>query len=349
MRQLVPIANLVAALILALCVLSLVLVLLGHRPDATVSPLFRSAFGTRLGLSETLLATVPVLLCAFAAAIPMQAGLINIGGEGQFHLGAIACAVMASSFHDSSVFVLAVLMATASAAAGAAWAAIPGTMRARHGINEALVSLFLNYVAIHLLRYLVHGPLRDPSSFGWPMGAVLPNAAILTGIAGSRLHYGLFLALGVGAVLAAAVRGTRIGTELRAVGLNPRTSAVVGIPVRWYLFGSMICGGLLAGMAGYFEIAAVQHRLRTDISLGFGYSGFLIAWMCGERLWLIFPLSVLVAGLISSAETLQITSGLPAASGDVIQGLLLLFVLIGQSVIARCERARALASALKTK
>ncbi len=345
MRRLISIANLLFALVLALAGLSLALLLVGRRPDTTIISLFDAAFGSRLGLSETLLRTVPVLLCALAAAIPAQSGQINIGGEGQLHLGAIGTVLALSLVGNSGLMVSTMVLG--AILLGGMWAAIPGVLRMRFGVNEALVTLFLNYVAISLVQYLVHGPMRDPASHGWPMSEPLPPAAILTPIFGTRLHWGVLLVLVVALVIVAVMRLTRTGVELRTVGLNVRTASLVGIPVRWYWFGSLVCGGMLAGLAGYYEIAGVQHRLRTDISLGFGYSGFLVAWMCRGQFWLLFPLSVLVSGLISSADSLQIMSGLPAASADVVQGLLLLFVLLGQSSLAKWEQVRAVRQVLQ--
>ena len=119
-------------------------------------------------------------------------------------------------------------------------------------------------------------------------------------VGSSRLHTGVFVVVGLAVGLVGLIRFTRAGFELRAVGRSPRTSTTVRIPVRAYLFGSMVFGGMLAGLGGFYEIAAVQHRLRPEFSPGFGYSGFLVAWMCRGRLWLLLPLSLLVAGLVSS-------------------------------------------------
>jgi simple sugar transport system permease protein len=228
-----------------------------------------------------------------------------------------------------------------------AWAAIPGALKAYLGVSEAIVSLFLNYIAISLLQYLVHGPLRDPASLGWPMSPQLPPSLLLSSMSGTRLHSGIIVALLLTALLIGFLRVTRRGAELRAVGLSPQTSSMVKIPVSTYLFGSMVVGGALAGLAGYYEIAATQHRLRVDISSGFGYSGFLVAWICRKQLLLIIPIAILVAGLSVSSESLQITNGLPAASADVVQGFLLLFVLLGRSLLSTFERWRAINLAME--
>jgi simple sugar transport system permease protein len=299
------------------------------------------AFGSWFGLSETLVRTVPVLLCALAAAIPAEGGQINIGGEGQLYLGAIGAVAVAGAATGSAPGFMVAVMVVASVLCGALWAAIPGALRSFWGINEALVTLFLNYVAFYFLQYLVHGPLRDPASLGWPMSPDLPVSVLVEPFQGTRLHSGIFVAFGLAVLVICLLRLTRAGAELRAVGVNFRTAEIVRIPVQWYLLGSLVIGGALAGLAGYYEIVAIQHRLRTDVSLGFGYSGFLVAWMCRGRVTLMIPLSILVSGLATSAENLQISTGLPASGADVVQGLLLLFVLLGRPLLSRFERLRA--------
>jgi ABC-type uncharacterized transport system permease subunit len=347
MRQLASIATVLCSLALALCVLAVALALLGHPPQAILLAMLYGAFGSSYGFSETLLRTVPVLLCALAAAIPAQSGQINIGGDGQFHLGAIGACLIGGSLAGANPYGAMLLMALAGICFGAAWAAIPGALRAWLGVNEALVSLFLNYVALSLLQFLVHGPLRDPASLGWPMGSPLSPNLLLRNFTGTRLHAGIFVVLLLAVSLVCFLYLSRRGTELRAVGVNSETSATVGIPVAGYLFGSMVVGGALAGLAGYYEIASVQQRLRLDISLGFGYSGFLVAWICRRQFVLIIPVSILVAGLVVGSENLQVASGLPAASGDVAQGFLLLFVLLSGPFLEWVKRRRAIKLAME--
>lgn len=341
MRRLVSLITTLGSFVLALLIFGLALALLGRPPQATLLAMLTGAFGSYYGFSETLVRTVPVLFCALAASIPAQSGQINIGGEGQLHLGAIGAVLLAGPFFLTGGYGPMLLMALGAIVFGGAWAAIPAVLRAKWNINEALVSLFLNYVAILLLQFLVNGFMRDPNSYGWPMSPHLPATLCLTPFAGTRLHSGIFVVVVVAVILIALIYLTRRGAELRAVGLNPETSKTVGINVSRYLFASMVLGGALAGLAGYYEIVSVQQRLRLDISLGFGYSGFLVACICHKHLFLIVPVSIVVAALIVGAENLQITSGLPAASGDVAQGFLLLFVLLSRPFLESLKQRRA--------
>jgi ABC-type uncharacterized transport system permease subunit len=340
MNRLIILVFVAGSFLLGLGGLAVCLLTLGRPPQETLSALLYGGFGSWFGFSETLLRTVPILLCALAACIPAQGGQINIGGEGQLQLGAVGAVLAASVFAALAPPFLITAMVFGAILAGALWASVPALLKVKLSVNEALTSLFLNYVALYFLQYLVHGPLQDPTEHGWPMSARLSQEVLLERSTVTRLHLGVYTVIALAVLVLAFLKLSRIGRELSAVGLNSRTAKSVGIPIGAYAFGSFVVGGILAGLAGYYEIAAVQYRLRAETSLGFGYSGFLVAWMCRQRLWLLIPLSVLVAGLSSGADNLQLQTGLPAASADVVQGLLLLCLLVAESLQQRWARAR---------
>lgn len=347
MRGLTPFLQFGSAVVVAIAAIGLVLAILGHSPVDTLSALLSGAFGSRFAISQTLLRTVPILLCALAALIPAEAGLVNIGGEGQLQLGAIAVAVVAALLSGASTLLLVPALLAAVVIAGGLWAAVPAILRTRFGVGEALVTLFLNYVALHLLGYLVHGPMRDPNSLGWPMGRLLPDQALIKASSGTGLHVGVLIVPIAAIVILVWMRNSRRGQELRAVGINWRAAQLVRIPVRSYQIGAMLAGGALASLAGYFEMTAVQTRLRPDMALGLGYSGFLAAWMCRRNPFLVVPFSFLIAGLVAGAESVQIMTGLPSASSDMAQGLLLLFVLLVQPLWLRFDERRAIRRAVE--
>ncbi len=347
MHRLSTLALFAASLSLALGGLAACLLVLGRPPQDTLLALLDGGFGSWFSFSETLLRAVPVLLCALAAAIPAEGGQVNIGGEGQMQVGAVGAVVAAAMLSGAAPPVAVAAMVGGGLLGGALWVSLPALLKARLDVNEALTGLFLNYVALHMVQYLVHGPLRDPASRGWPMSPRLPEALLLERSATTRLHAGVYTTIALAVALVAFLKLSRVGTELRAVGLNARAASLVGIPVRTYMFGSLLVGGTLAGLAGYYEIAAVQYRLRAETPLAFGYSGFLVAWMCRRRMWLLIPLSVLMAGLLAGADNLQLQTGLPAASADVVQGLLLLCLLAGESLRRRWVFTRKTAQALE--
>jgi len=318
----------VMALIGALLVFSLFLLISGKNPFATISAICQGAFGSVLGIQETLSRATPLLLCALAVALPAKAGLFNIGGEGQLHIGAMAATFVVLHMDAAPTSLVIPAMIMAALIAGAIWALLPGILRALLGVNDVLVTLMSNYVAILLVEHLVHGPWRDPKALGWPYTARFPEAAILPTLGQSHVHMGLLIALVVAVLLFLALRFTTWGLAVRVIEANARTARYAHINVALFMILLMAAGGAMAAMAGLGEVSVIQGRLRPGISPGYGYTGFLIAWLSGHDFLKIMPVAILIGGLYSGADALQLTAGLPSSTTDIFMGIVFLAFLV---------------------
>ena len=187
----------------------------------------------------------------------------------------------------------------------------------------------LNFVGILLVQHLVHGVWRDPDARGWPYTVRFPDWATLPTFADSKIHLGLALGTLACILLYYALMRTTWGFSARIIEANPTTARYVGIPVPVYLVGMMALGGAFAGIAGLGEVSVVQGRLRPDISPGYGYAGFLVAWLARHHFVWILPVSFLVAGLYTGADALQISAALPSATVDIFMGTVFLAFIIG--------------------
>jgi len=322
----------------ALAILSLLLLLEGKNPFITVGAILRDAFGTPLGLKETFTRATPLLLCALAAAIPARAGLFNIGGEGQLHVGAVAATWVVLYLTWVPAPLVIPVMIMAAMIAGAVYGMLPGILRGWFHVNEVLVSLMLNYVGILLVEHLVHGPWRDPSALGWPYTASFPDAAVLPTYGNSNLHVGLLLGGAMALFIFLFMTTTRWGFSIKIVEANPTTARYVGINVAFYTVLLMAVGGACAALAGMGEVSVIQGRLRPGISPGYGYTGFIISWLAGHNAMLIVPVAVLIGGIYSGADALQLTSGLPGATVDILMGLVFLTFLLGRKLDRRLTK-----------
>ncbi len=325
-----------AVSILAFCAL---LLFAGKPPLATLLAIVDGAFGSRLGFLETMTRATPLLLCSLAVALPARAGLLNIGGEGQLHAGAIGATavVLWGSGLPGPMVIPAMLLA--AVLAGAAWAAVPGLLRARLGVSEVLVGLMLNYVGIYLVEYLVHGPWKDPSALGWPYSRQFPPSAVLPTFGQSNVHLGLVLGVLLAVAAWALLETSTWGFALRVIEANPRNARYGGIPVANYLAAVLLLGGALAAVAGVGEVSVIQGRLRSGISPGYGYTGFVIAWLSGNRFLRMIPISIVIGGLFAGADAIQLEARLPSATVDIFMGLVFLAFLLG-SAVAAMARAR---------
>jgi simple sugar transport system permease protein len=219
------------------------------------------------------------------------------------------------------------LMLAGAMLGGALWGAIPGLMKTRLGVNETISTLLLNYVGILLVSFVVHGPWKNPDSLGWPATVEFPEGAILPQFFDTRVHMGLIFGIVAAVILHILVTHSRWGLSLQVSRSNPRVGATAGISYEKNVLVVMAIGGLLAGLAGIAEASVIQNRLQDGLATGYGLTGFLVAWLAGQHFLRIIPLSILMGGLMASADSLQLYAQLPKASADILQALLFIIVL----------------------
>ena len=301
--------------------------LAGAPPLEALWVLVQEPFGSAYGLSETLVRTVPLALCALAVALALKIDLWNIGAEGQLYLGALAGSWLALHGPDLPGPLRLPAILLVGAAAGAVWAVIPGLLKVYGRVNEIISTLMLNYVAIAWVKLMVYGPWKGADGFPY---TTTFDASWWLPLLYKRVHGGLVLVLALAAALWLIERRTVLGFEVRVAGASQVVARYAGVPVLSRLLLVMAVAGAAAGLAGVCEVAGVEHRLHAAISPGYGYTAIIIAFLARRSL----PLSVLVAflfaGLAVGGDGLQVSfPGVSSAVVQVFQGLLLLLVLAG--------------------
>ena len=279
---------------------------------------------------QLLVKGAPLVLIAMGLALGFRAGIWNIGAEGQYIIGAICGAAVALAFYPLDAWWIFPLMVICGGLGGFLWAMIPGLLKVKFGTNEILVSLMLVYVAEQLLSSMSLGLLKNPEGYGFPGSRNLQqyasahNAEI---IAGSGMHWGVVAALI--AVIFAYVLLTRhrLGFAIRVTGEAPRAAKFGGVnPARLVLF-CLGASGMLAGLAGMFEVAGPAGQITIDFNVGYGFTAIIVAFL-GR----LHPIGILLAGALIAltyigGDIAQSQLGLPAAAIQVFQGMLLFFLL----------------------
>jgi simple sugar transport system permease protein len=327
-----------AALFLALA--SAFLLAIGHSPFVTLATMAGYAFGDTYSISESLVKATPILLCALAVILPARLGLITVGGEGQLYLGALLGTAVVVNYPGAQMFALLPAMLVLGAAGGAIWSALAGVLRARFDVNETISTLLLNYIAVLLVNYAVYGAWKDPASLGWPATIQFPPAATVPSLMGTRVHCGFIVALIAAVVLHVAVTHTRWGLGLRVLSGNRKVGTMVGLRFARNTLIVMALGGALAGFAGICETSAIQGRLQSGLSVGYGLTGFLVAWLSGQNFLRAVPIAILIGGLISAGDALQLYSKIPSASATILQGMLFIAALAASGLSTRRETRR---------
>jgi len=318
---------LLAAIGLSIALSGVFLALRGTPPIEGIVTLFTGAFGSRWAIEDSLIKAIPIFLCSLGVAIAFRLQIWNIGAEGQFALGAIGATWAALAFPELPKPLLIPLMIFAACTAGGAWGMVPAVLRQRLGTNEIIVSLMMNYIAILLLDYLVYGIWKDPTSFGFPMTPVFSDQAIVGKVGTTGVNTGIFHCLGLGILFWIFFTFTRTGFELKASGDSVRAARYAGIRYDYLVVLVMVLSGALAGWAGFLEASATINRLQPSIMVGYGYTAIVVAWLARLNPLGIAVTSFLLAGLRVGVESLQLDLQVPAAFGNMIEGIILMTVL----------------------
>jgi simple sugar transport system permease protein len=319
------------AMSLAVVIFGGLMLLKGVNPIEAYRSMIQSTFSNSDAFGGIFVRATPIMLAALAVSVPARAGLINVGGEGQLIIGGVAGAGVSLAAGGSLPGpVVLLLMAVAAMAAGAAWSGIAAGLRLGFGINEAVTTLLLNYVAVDVMLYLIYASWKDKNGSGQPASAPLPVSQRLALLGTSRVHIGIIIALVAAVICWLVLRRTSWGFRLSVVGGNPEAARRSGLRVSSLVLSAMLVGGALAGLGGLTQLAGAEFKLRPGFCATYGYLGFLASWLGRHR-----PLQVAVAALVLSAiaiggDSLQIDSNLPGATVNILIALVLLAAFAAQ-------------------
>lgn len=322
----------ITAVVMAFAAGAVLIALTGLDPLAAYASLFEASLGSVNGLAETAVRTVPLALCGLGIALAFRAGVFNVGAEGQLYIGGLAAAVVGLHLAGSPQPVVLVAMAGAAALAGGLWSSIAGILKRRFHADELITTIMLNYIAIYLVGYLLHGPLQDPASPLAQTARLGSEARLPVILSASRLHAGILIVVVI-AVLAQLFLWLSVaGFRLRAVGQNARAALNAGINVpRMVWLGFLVCGAL-SGLAGFSEVAGVHRRMIENLSPGFGYTAIIVALLGQTNPLGVLAAAVLFAALQIGSTTMESAAGVPSALTTIIQALVVLF-LIAQNLL----------------
>ena len=338
----------VLATLAALAVGAVMLLILGKNPITAYGALLDGAFGSFNSLAETTAKAVPLLLVALGICISFRANVINIGGEGQMILGAIAGTVVGLTMSGSPGWLVVPLALLVGFGGGAVWGAIPGVLKAYFNVNEVLSTVMMNAIAVQIMNYLLRGPLIDPSQAELaskiPQTARLDVAFRLPRLVPTRLHLGALIALILAVAVYILLWRTTLGYQIRAVGQNPDAARYGGIRVRRTVVIALLLSGAFAGLAGVIQVYGLNYRMITDGSAtGFtGSAGFngIVAALFGQLHPIgSIPASFLFGALLVGANKLQRVMQVPSAFITALNGLVVVFV-VGSEIWRRRRQRR---------
>lgn len=315
----------IGAIILALACSSLFILILKLNPADVYMKMVQGAFGTNYRIRETIVKAIPLVITSLGIAIAFRMQFWNIGGEGQIAMGAFAATFFALNMGDMPKPILLLIMILAGMIMGGLWALIPAFFKAQWGTNETIITLMMNYIGLKWVTYLQYGPWRDPKSLGFPKIANFSDNATLPKIFG--VHIGWVIALLLVGVVYIFMNHTKKGYEIAVIGESTNTARYAGINIKKTILIAIMLSGGLCGLVGMIQASAVNNTLSVEITGGVGYTAIITAWLAYLSAPIILLVSVLFAALLEGGSYIQTVFGIPQAAAQILQGIILFFVL----------------------
>jgi simple sugar transport system permease protein len=287
--------------------------------------------GAELALvTDSLVRSTPLIIAGLAVALAFRSGVFNIGAEGQLLVGAIAATAVSLAGQATFGRATIVFALLAAAIAGGFWAGIAAELRRRFHVLEIISTIMLNFIAIHLVSFLVRGPLQEPTHIYPQTESLAATVRLPVLIPQTRLHSGFAVGIAIAVFLWWMFRRTAVGFRIRATGASPRAAQVAGkIDVSRTSFLVFLYSGALAGIAGGIEVTGVTFALYENLSPGYGYTAIAVALIAGLN-----PLGVVASGLFfgaleTGAIALQREFSVPSSLASVVEAA---FILIALSI-----------------
>lgn len=314
---------------------------LGVDPFVAFGKLFVGAFGKKSSIFEILAKATPLIIMGLGVSVGIRGGLSNLGGDGQFYVGAI-CSVVVGLYLPQSIPtpVIWVLAAVVAIVTGGLYGALAGALKARFNTNEVIITIMLNYVAQYVVSWLVSSPLQAPG--GIPQTKAIQAAYYLPKLtSGSRAHWGFVVAILLALGVAFLFKKTALGYRIEAVGEAPEAAVYGGIDRKKYTVLILGISGAFCGFAGMAEVYGTYYRVLDGITTSFGFTAMLIALLARLNPFAVVAGSLFISVLTVGANSMQIALNVPTSIVNVIQSLIIVFVLITPSILAHLQARRA--------
>ncbi len=327
----------IISIFLSLFISSLIFSLRGINPFFALYKIIFSSFGSLYGIKETITKAIPLMLCGIGLSIAFKGKFWNIGAEGQLLIGAVL-ATWIGLFIGKNLpsIILIPLMFLAGFVGGGLVALIPALLKVRFNTNEVISTLMLNYIIEQYVQYLVYGPWKGKTQYGFPYTDNLPPNALLPIIKGSRIHYPtLIIAIILSILIFFLLFRTKLGYEIRVIGENPLSAKYAGIDYIKVILIMMFLSGGIAALAGVGEIAGIHKHLTypSQISSGYGFTAIIVAWLAQLNPLLVIVTSLFFGGILVGGDVIQTSFGFPFATINIFNGLMLVFISMGYFLI----------------
>ncbi len=297
----------------------------GQNPFIIYGTILSGACRSVMAFQGTIKLMIPLLITSLGVTLAFKMKFWNIGAEGQIIFGATCATYFALFCSGMNHVLLVIVMFAAGFLGGGLWGLIPAVFKVKYNTNETLFTLMLNYIALHIVSYLRDGPWMDPGSQGFPKIARFDKNASLDKLFG--IQFGWLIALILTVIVFVYLRYTKQGYEISVVGESQDTARYAGMNVKKIVLRTMFLSGGICGMAGMIQATGSDITLTTSVAGGVGFTAIIVAWLAQLNPFTILLVSFLFSVLEKGSSVVQSNFGLSTDCADVLQGIILFFIL----------------------
>lgn len=317
----------VISVVLGIIVGTIIMLVSGYDPISGYSALWQGVFGEVYYVGETVRQVTPYILAGLAVAFAFRTGLFNIGVEGQLIMGWVAAVWVGLTFDGLPKIIHLPMAVLAAALAGAIWGFIPGLLKAKYRVHEVIVTIMLNYTALHITNAIIRNISGKDSTERVPDTASLSSPFLESLTDYSRMHWGIFIAIICAIIMWFLLEKTTSGYELRSVGFNQQASQYAGMNVNKNIILSMVISGTFAGLAGAMEgLGTFGYASIKGGFTGVGFDGIAVALLGGNTAIGVILAAILFGGLKIGALNMPLEANIPNELVDIIIALIIFFV-----------------------
>ncbi|PGL67967.1 ABC transporter permease [Bacillus sp. AFS055030] len=333
------------AILLGLLAGALLIFVTGNDPVEGFTYLFQGGLKDPERIGNTLATATPLVLTGLSVAFAFRTGLFNIGAAGQM-LFAGFCASAVGLTVDLPTLILVPIMVIVAFLAGAAWAFIPGLLKAKFNVHEVVSTIMMNWIAYWTVYYLVPQYFKGSTETESKMladSATLKMPFLSNLFGDSYINFGLFIAVIMVIIISFIINRTVLGYELKAVGYNRSAAEYAGISVNRNVILSMMISGGLAGLAGVVQYAGNASLIQIGVLPTEGFDGIAVALLGMNTPIGVFFSAIFFGLLYSGKGFMSAMTSIPPDIADVIIAIIIYFsatsILI-KKVIDRVSKSR---------
>lgn len=314
-----------SALILSLAAGGLFIFVLGYNPFTIYGTIILGAFRSAMAMQATIKIMIPLFITSLGVTLAFKMRFWNIGAEGQIIVGATCATFFALYCSEWNHLLLVIVMLLAGMLGGGLWGLIPAIFKVKFNTNETLFTLMLNYIALYIVAYFRDGPWQDPNAQGYAKIARFDSNAALDKVFGVQIGWIISLILLV--IVAIYLKRSKQGYEISVVGESKETARYAGMDVSKIVLRTMFFSGAVCGLAGMVQATGSDITLTTNVAGGVGFTAIIVAWLAQLNPIAILVVSFLFSVLEKGSSVIQSTYGLSTDCADVLQGIILFFIL----------------------